>query len=106
MFVTGASHVMGKKALRATFKSQLTLNYLVLPGSLKCMLESLTLVEKEVYELVLRAGELMAKDIPLKKAGVVPSLVRKGLLEVYKKHASPTSPKKLKYLRLKKTDEP
>ncbi len=70
------------------------------------MLESLTRVEREVYELVLRAGELMAKDIPLKKAGVVPSLVRKGLLEVYKKHASPTSPKKLKYLRLKKTDEP
>jgi len=36
----------------------------------------------------------------------VPSLVRKGLLEVYKKRASPTSPKKLKYLRPKKTDEP
>ena len=69
------------------------------------MLESLTRVEREVYEIVLRAGEIMAKDLPLKKAGVVPSLVRKGLLDVYKKHASPTSPKKLKYLKLRKTDK-
>ena len=84
----------------------MTIYCLALQMSLKDMLDSLTRVEREVYELVLRAGELMAKDIPLKKAGVVPSLVRKGLLEVYKKHASPTSPKKLKYLRLKKTDEP
>jgi len=92
--------------LRATFKSQMTIYCLALQMSLKDMLDSLTRVEREVYELVLRAEELMAKDIPHKKAGVVPSLVRKGLLEVYKKHASPFSPKKLKYLRLKKTDEP
>ena len=69
------------------------------------MLESLTRIEREVYELVLRAGELMAKDIPLKKAGVVPSLVRKGLLEVYKKQVSPMSSKKHKYLKVKETEE-
>ncbi len=54
--------------LRATFKSQMTIYCLALQMSLKDMLDSLTRVEREVYELVLRAGELMAKDIPLKKA--------------------------------------
>ncbi len=61
----------------------------------------LTKVERDVYELIRRAGEIMAKDVPLKKAGVIPSLVRKELVEVFKKPASSMSRKKHKFLRIK-----
>lgn len=63
------------------------------------MLEGLTAVEREVYELIARVGDLMAKDVPPKLAGVVPSLVRKGLVEVFKRPASSSSRKKQKFLR-------
>ena len=69
------------------------------------MIEGLSAVERAVYELILRAGDLMAKDIPLKMAGVVPSLVRKGLVEVYKRPASPTSRKKQKFLRARRREQ-
>jgi len=69
------------------------------------MLESLTRLEREVYELILRVGDLMAKDVPLKKAGVIPSLVRKGLVEVYKRPVSSISRKTHKYLRAKDREE-
>ena len=65
------------------------------------MLEGLTDVEREVYELILRAGDLMAKDVPFKLAGAVPRLVRKGLVEVYKRPMSSASRKKQKFLRAK-----
>ncbi len=75
------------------------------------MLKSLSDVEREIYELIMRAGELMTKDIPIKKAGVIPSLVRKGLVEVFKRPVSVMRGKKHKFLRAKrepqeKTDEP
>jgi len=69
------------------------------------MFEYLTRAEREIYELILRAGELMAKDIPLKKAGVIPSLVRKGLVEVKKRPTSAMGERKLKFLRVKKKPE-
>ncbi|MCW3979161.1 MAG: hypothetical protein NWF12_05385 [Candidatus Bathyarchaeota archaeon] len=69
------------------------------------MFEYLTRAEREIYELILRAGELMAKDIPLKKAGVIPSLVRKGLVEVNKRPVSAMGERKLKFLRVKKEPE-
>ena len=65
------------------------------------MSRQLTGVEREVYELIRRAGEIMTKDVPFKKAGVIPSLVRMGLVEVYRKPVSPMSDKKLKFLRVK-----
>ena len=65
------------------------------------MLEGLTDVEREVYELILRAGDLMAKDVPFKLAGAVPRLVKKGLVEVYKRPTSSASRKKQKFLRAK-----
>ena len=66
------------------------------------MLERLTRAEKEVYELISRAGELMTKDIPFKKAGVIPSLIRKGLVEVHRRPVSTLSGKKHKFLRVTK----
>ncbi len=68
------------------------------------MLESLSQVERAVYELILRAGDLMAKDIPFKMAGVIPSLKRKGLIEAYKKPATPGSRKKQTFLKAKKRE--
>lgn len=68
------------------------------------MLDGLTEIEREVYELILRAGDLMAKDVPFKLAGVIPSLVRKDLVEVYKRPASSSSRKKQKFLRAKRPE--
>ncbi len=68
------------------------------------MLESLSQVERAVYELILRAGDLMAKDIPFKMAGVIPSLKRKGLIEAYKKPATPGSRKKQTFLKATKRE--
>jgi hypothetical protein len=68
------------------------------------LLEGLTEVEREVYELILRAGDLMAKDVPFKLAGVIPRLVRKELVEVYKRPASSSSRKKQKFLRAKRRE--
>jgi len=68
------------------------------------MQEDLTEVEREVYALIQRAGDLMAKDLPFKIAGAVPSLIRKGLVEVYKRPASSNSRKKQKFLRAKRQE--
>ena len=68
------------------------------------MLESLSKVERAVYELILNAGDLMAKDVPLKMAGVIPSLVKKGLVEAYRKPATPDSRKKQTFLKAKKRE--
>ena len=68
------------------------------------MLESLSQVERAVYELILRAGDLMAKDVPYKMAGVIPSLVKKGLVEAYSRHATPGSRKKQTFLKVKKRE--
>ena len=74
------------------------------PKGAEPVLESLSQVERAVYELILRAGDLMAKDVPYKMAGVIPSLVKKGLVEAYKRHATPDSRKKQTFLRAKKRE--
>jgi hypothetical protein len=56
--------------------------------------------EKEVYELIKRAGEIMTVQIPARKAGAIPSLIDKGLIEVFKKRTSPRKEKKTKYVKL------
>jgi hypothetical protein len=68
------------------------------------VLESLSQVERAVYELILRAGDLMAKDVPFKMAGVIPSLTRKGLVEAYRRPATPGSRKKQTFLKAKKRE--
>ena len=68
------------------------------------MLENLSRVERAVYELILRAGDLVAKDVPSKMAGVIPSLKRRGLIESYKRPATPGSSKKQTFLKTKKRE--
>ena len=45
-------------------------------------------VEKEIYEYIKKAGEVMAKEIPRDKAGAIPNLVNKGLVMVEKRRLS------------------
>jgi len=66
--------------------------------------ESLSQMERAVYELILRAGDLMAKDVPFKMAGVIPSLMKKGLVEASRRHATPGSRKKQTFLKAKKRE--
>ncbi len=68
------------------------------------MIESLSKIERAVYDLILRAGDLMAKDVPSKMAGVIPSLKRKGLVEAYKRPATPGSRKKQTFLKVTKRE--
>ena len=65
------------------------------------LIEELSRIERDVYELILQAGELMAKYIPLKKAGVIAGLICKELIEVYRRRVSPSSEKRHKYLRVR-----
>jgi hypothetical protein len=67
-------------------------------------LDELGPVEKEVYELIKRTGEIMTVQIPATKAGAIPSLVNKGLIEVFKRRNSPWKEKKAKFVRLGKPE--
>ena len=69
------------------------------------VIESLSKIERAVYNLILSAGDLMAKDVPSKMTGVIPSLKRKGLIEAYKRPATPGSRKKQTFLKAKKREE-
>ena len=68
------------------------------------MLESLSKVEREVYDLILRTGEVMVGDIPSKKAGAIPSLVNKGLVEIEKRKINNQTTKKSKFVRIRDTE--
>lgn len=68
------------------------------------MLESLSKVEREVYDLILRTGEVMVGDIPSKKAGAIPSLVNKGLVEIEKRKINHQTTKKSKFVRIRGTE--
>jgi hypothetical protein len=54
--------------------------------------------ERRVYELVCQ-GDVMCKEVHRMDSGAIPSLVNKGLVEVYKRRVSPYSDKRQKYLR-------
>lgn len=62
---------------------------------------NLTRFEKEVYEFVKKRGEIKTSDIPPKMGGAIPNLIRKGLIEVYKKETSLWRSKKSKFVRVK-----
>jgi hypothetical protein len=58
----------------------------------------LTLAERRVYDLVSQ-GDVMCKQISHLDSGAIPSLIRKGLVEVYSRQVSSSRDKRLKYLR-------
>ena len=70
------------------------------------MSKDLTPLERQVYELIKRSGEIMITDVPNKLRGVIPNLVNKGLVEVYKRRTSQWSgQKKRKFLRVKEAQK-
>jgi predicted flap endonuclease-1-like 5' DNA nuclease len=62
-------------------------------------------IEKEIYELIKRTGEIMTVQIPSGKAGAIPSLIDKGLIEVFKRKTSPWKESKNKFVKLSKHQE-
>ena len=58
----------------------------------------LTLAERRVYDLVCQ-GDVMCKQIAPLDSGAIPSLIRKGLVEVYSRQVSSARDKRLKFLR-------
>lgn len=60
----------------------------------------LTPAERKVYDKVCE-GDVMCKDLTPWESGAVPSLLRKGLVEIYKRNLSTSRIKMLKFLRLK-----
>jgi hypothetical protein len=60
----------------------------------------LTTAEQRLYDMVCQ-GDIMCKQLTPWESGAVPSLVQKGLVEIYKKNVSNRKVKMLKFLRLK-----
>lgn len=56
--------------------------------------------EQKVYDRVCQV-DIMCKDLTPWESGAVPSLVQKGLVEIYKQNVSPSRVKMLKFLRVK-----
>jgi len=56
--------------------------------------------ERRVFDRVCQ-GNVMCKDLSPWESGAVPSLVQKGLIEIYKMNVSSSRIKMLKFLRLK-----
>jgi len=63
-------------------------------------LKNMSPSERQLYEYIKRAEEIMVSNIPSRMMGALPNLIRKGLVEVYKKQTVPWSPKKKKFVRI------
>jgi len=63
------------------------------------MSQELPEAEKEALEIIKSRGIMMTKQMPRDLSGAIPSLVRKGLVEVFKRRVTPFSEKKAKYIR-------
>ncbi|MCB2171324.1 hypothetical protein KQH65_01155 [archaeon] len=62
--------------------------------------KKLSSAEQKVYDRVCH-GDIMCKDLTPWESGAVPSLVRKGLVEIYKMNVSTSRVRMLKFMRLK-----
>ena len=60
----------------------------------------MTPAQQRVYDRVCQ-GDVMCKDLTPWESGAVPSLIQKGLIELYKMNVSSRRVKRLKFLRLK-----
>ncbi|MCD6088126.1 hypothetical protein J7K07_00180 [Candidatus Bathyarchaeota archaeon] len=65
------------------------------------MKEDMSPTEIQLYEYLRKAGEVPTSNIPRRLTGALPSLIRKGLVEVYKKQTILWSAKKTKFVRVK-----
>ena len=60
----------------------------------------LSSAERRVYDRVCQ-GDIMCKDLTPWESGAIPSLIQKGLVEIYKINASTSRVKMIKFLRVK-----
>ena len=65
------------------------------------MENALTPSERSLYEFIKKSGEVMTTNLPPKMMGALPRLVKKGLVEIYKKPTTIWSNKKKKFVRAK-----
>ena len=65
------------------------------------MKEDMSPTEIQLYEYLKKAGEVSTSNIPRRLMGALPNLIRKGLVEVYKKQTILWSAKKTKFVRVK-----
>jgi hypothetical protein len=65
-------------------------------------LKNLSEIEKEIYDFIKDAGEVLTRNLPNRRMpGVIPSLKNKGLVEVYKKYTSSFRRKKKKFVKIR-----
>jgi len=57
--------------------------------------------ERNLYEFIKKSGEVMTTNLPPKMMGALPQLIKKGLVEIYKKQTTPWTRKKKKFVRAK-----
>jgi hypothetical protein len=68
--------------------------------------KNLSEIEKETYEFIKDAGEILTRNLPDRRmSGVIPSLKNKGLVEVYKKYTSNFRRKKKKFVKIRKNSK-
>ena len=65
-------------------------------------LKNLIEIERETYELIKDAGEIMTGNLPDRRMlGIIPDLKNKGLVEVYKKYTIKFRRRKKKFVKIK-----
>jgi hypothetical protein len=68
--------------------------------------KNLSKIERETYEFIKDAGEIMTRNLPDRRMpGVIPSLKNKGMVEVYKKYTSNFRRKKKKFVKIRKNNK-
>jgi hypothetical protein len=63
--------------------------------------KELTDFEKEVYSFIKKRGKMLTSNIPPRMIGAIPNLKNEGLVELIKRHTSPWSSKKRKFVKFK-----
>ena len=63
------------------------------------MSDKLSPAEQKVFDRVCQ-GDVMCKELTPWESGAVPSLIQKGIVEVYKRNVSTSKVRMIKFLRL------
>ena len=68
------------------------------------MSRKLTEFEKKVYDFIKEHGEMIVSNVPKNMSGAIPNLKNAGLLETFRKPASPWVSKKQDAVQVKHGD--
>ena len=70
------------------------------------MSRKLTEFEKKVYDFIKEHNEMIVSNLPKNMSGAITNLINAGLLETFRKPASPWASKKKTFVKLKRINEP